>query len=66
MVQMVGVHSLAMQFLATAATEGQTTESLELTTNSRMLYRKAGSLSREACGRLTEYNQIPLRTAFIS
>lgn len=31
--QMVGVHSLAMKFLATAAMEGQTTEGLELSTN---------------------------------
>ena len=32
-VQMVGVHSLAMKFLATAAREGQTTAGIELFTN---------------------------------
>jgi len=32
-VQMVGVHSLAMKFLAIAAVEGQTTAGIELSTN---------------------------------
>jgi hypothetical protein len=32
-VQMVGVHSLAMKFLAIAAVEGQTTAAIELSTN---------------------------------